>query len=273
MNATLFRMRAPLLPIALLLVASPLRAQLTAGEVPPGAVAYDLDYSLSPTQPFTADSVDIELDCDDFPDLRAVLYRGAPEIDAPNVAQLHFLDNDIQLCMDMPPVLQSRPRYYAFGEPLACTGAFDWQLSAQPVLGDFGGFFTMGPDTVDSLYIAFRRGSELGWMLLSFRINGNPEVRLTIHRLLPLCQGPTSVADRAAGGALLLHPNPSQEGTVRLTNAEDVRQLTVFDATGRVVARFAGPVRSIGAPEAPGTYLVRAEWMDGRTSTTKLVRY
>lgn len=234
---------------------------------------YDVDITLSLDQPFTVDSVDIELDCDDFADLRAVLFRGAPEIDAPHVAQLHFVDDDIQVCMDMPPAPQERPKYYAFGEALNCSTPFDWHYPQQLVLGDFGGLLAMGPTTVDDMYIAYRRADELGWIRLSLHVGGDPEVHLEIHQILPLCQGTTSVDETANDRHLVLHPNPSHGGTVRVTHAHDLRSITVIDATGRLVSHATGPIRSMEAPDSPGTYLVRAEWIDGRTSTTKLVRY
>jgi len=119
-----------------------MHAQLSAGEVPDGSIAYEVNIDLFLDLAFTSDTADLELDCDDFMDARAMLFRGAPEIDAPHVASLQFVDDDIEVCMDMSPStnFQLRPKYYAFGEVLDCSGDFDWQVADQLVLGDIGGF-------------------------------------------------------------------------------------------------------------------------------------
>jgi hypothetical protein len=264
-------MRTTLLPI-LLLIAPTLHAQLTAGEVPPGSMSYEPGISLSLDSAFTDDAADIELDCDDFMDAQAVLYRGAPEIDAPNSAELHFVDTDIEVCMDMAPVPQQRPRYYAFSETLECTGGFAWQVGDQLVLGDFGSLVAIGPLTIDSLYIAFRRGNETGWMLLSFAVGG-PEVSLQIHEILPLCQGPTSVDEHGSAQRPVLFPNPSNGAPIEVRSADPLRSIEVLDASGRSVAQYAGTVRSIAAPDVAGVYCVRALHADGRWSVMRLVRY
>jgi hypothetical protein len=265
-------MRTILIPL-LLLIPPTLHAQLTAGGVPPGTTSYAPGIALSLDSAFTQDSADIELDCDDFMDVQAVLYRGAPEIDGPNSAALHFVDTDIEVCMDMASGIQQRPRYYNFGEVLECTGGFSWQVADELILGDFGGFGSIGPIVIDSLYIAYRRGSEMGWMLLSFDVNGNPDVELRIHELLPLCQGPTSVAGHGSPPRPVLFPNPSNGAPIEVRDADPLRSIELVDASGRTLVHYAGPVRTIEAPDVPGVYCVRTQHTDGQWSVTRLVRY
>ncbi len=265
-------MRTTLLPLAILLLTAPVRAQLTAGEVPEGSVAYDANIDLILDGLFVSDSADVELDCDDFVDVRALLYRGAPEVDVPHVASLHFVDDNIEVCMDMATGSQQRPMYYAFGEPMVCSGDFDWQLADELVLGDIGGFLALGPWSVDSMYIAYRQGTSVGWILLSFDLGEGDDTRLQIHQVLSVCQDPTSVADHEGSTGPVLFPNPSDGGTIRVESPTELRYLEVLDATGRLVAQYNGNVRTIAAPPVAGSYFVRATYADGRRNVARFVR-
>src|SRR4030095_10485535 len=107
-------------------------------------------------------------------EIAVTLIRGEPMIDAPNIARLDILVPDVELCMDLAPLpYQRRAQYYAFGQALDCTGAFNWQSDSANVLGDVGTFTAIGPIVIDSMYVAFRLGgTQVGWILLSFDLNG-----------------------------------------------------------------------------------------------------
>jgi len=266
-------MRTRALPIAvLLLISAPASAQLHAGEVPNGSSAYDVGIDIVLSTSFTMDSAAFEVDCDDQPDIWAVLIHGAPFIDAPNVAMLHMVDDDLEFCADLAPSFQQRPQYYAFDQPLDCTGDFDWQGGNEIVLGDFGSFTAIGPTTIDSMYVAYRRGTQVGWILLSFELADGLTVRLQVHRVLPICPITTSVIERLAQ-TVALFPNPSDGQSIRVESSAALRSIEVLDPAGRLVARHDGKVRTIPAPEVAGTYLVRATHADGRRSITRLVRH
>ena len=247
----------------------PVHAQLFAGEVPPGLTSYDPGIDIMLGTPFTADSASIEMDCDDFHDMQVFLVRGEPAIDAPNVASIRMIDDDLEVCAEGINYFD-RPQYYDFGQPLNCTGGFDWQLDDEVMLGDFGGLVAMGPASIDDQYIAFRRGAQLGWMRLSFQLNGLGNVHLQVHEVLVLC-GSTSVDD-AALPTPVLHPNPTNGEAVRIEGIEGVQRIEVLDAAGRTVARHGTGVRTIAAPQDPGTYFVRMERAGGGWSVVKLVR-
>lgn len=265
-------MRTTLLPLAILFLTAPVRAQLTAGEVPEGSIAYDVNIDLILNGQFVSDSADIELDCDDFLDARAILYRGAPEIDVPHVAGLHFVDDNIEVCMDMATEFLQRPKYYAFGEALDCSGDFDWQLADELVLGDLGGFLAIGPWSVDSMYIAYRQGTSVGWILLSFDLGEGGDTRLQIHQVLSVCQGPTSVAEHEGSTGPVLYPNPSNGGPIRVESATELRYLELLDATGRLMAQYNGNVRTMPAPQVAGSYFVRTTYADGQRTVSRFVQ-
>ncbi|MEO8588969.1 MAG: hypothetical protein ABI432_06360 [Flavobacteriales bacterium] len=265
-------MRTHLLPIsALLFLSAPASAQLHAGEVPLGNSAVDVGIDLLLTETFTQAAAYFEIDCDDQPDIRAMLIHGAPFIDDPNIAMLHLLDDDLELCADLASF--QRPKYYAFDQLLDCTGDFDWQSDSVNILGDFGSFQAIGPFTVDSMYVAYRRGTQVGWILLSFDLNAGLSARLKIHQVLPICPASTSIATHDAPATLSLFPNPSDGGAIHVECADALHSIELLDATGRLLARYNGTVRTIAAPEAVGAYLVRASYADGRRSITRLVRY
>ena len=266
-------MRTTLLVLVTMLISTTTNAQITAGEVPPGQSAYNTPVDLGLTTIFTADSGDIELDCDDALDGWARLFRGYPAVDGPNSAELDFYVNEVEVCMDMASGSQQRPKYYAFGELMDCTGDHSWQDGDRVFLGDFGGFTAMGPVTVDSLYIAYRQDGIPGWLLLSFDLTDDEEIDLQVHSLLSVCGGSTFVPQLEARPPVTLFPNPSDGQPVRVQSGTAIQRIEVLDLSGRVMAMQTGVRNVIEPPEVPGTYLLRVFDIDGRTSTVPLVRY
>lgn len=235
--------------------------------------ALDLNLGIALSLPFTTDSFALEFDCDDSFDAWAVLHRGAPEVDGPNNALIHFVDDDVEVCVSLAPPTMQRPKYHAFGDPLDCAGSFNWQLGEQVVLGDFGGFTAIGPITIDSLYIGYRRSGQTGWMLLSFDVQGglNP-VSLHVHQLLPLCPGTMAVGEATSASSIALFPNPGNGADIRIESAVPLRSIELLDATGRLVAHHDGGVRMIPSPTMAGIYLLRVMHVDGRMSFVRFVR-
>jgi hypothetical protein len=264
-------MKTALLLVLAFLYATPYaQAQLLAGEVPDGASVVELNIELALAAPFSADTAEVEIDCDDFRDMLAVLIQGSPPVDAPNAAVLSAVDDDLEICADGTDYF-NRPRYYNFGEPLVCSGGFDWQFDDEIVLGDYGGFVATGPIFVDSMYVAVRRGGQVGWMLISFRLLADATIQLHVHSALSLCFT-TSV------GSLEADPRISLRSTITLGEAlivegdKDVTSLELLDPTGRVVAIYGASVRTIPAPDTPGNYLLRALHANGQRSMLRFVR-
>lgn len=263
-----------LLPLALFLITPELHAQVNAGDVPPGTSVATEAIELELNSMFSIDTADIHLDCDGVADLQAILVQGAPPIDAPNFCALRLLHTGLELCSDLDPYFW-RPRYHDQGDPLSCTGGFDWRSDSLTVLGDLGSFTAMGPVTVDSQYVAYRSGGEVGWLLLSFDLNGgglSQSVSFTIHQVLVQCIG-LGVAEPASPTAPVLFPNPSNGQPVRVESVVPLRSIEVLDLSGKVLAQYSGPVRSIPAPAAAGSYLVRTTTLEGRRGVGRLVRY
>lgn len=247
-------------------------AAQTAGEVPPGGTALQTNVDLVLTTPNTQDSASLELDCDDGIDAWAVLLRGMPEADGPNWVAIHFVDDDMEVCADLSSGYTQRPKYHAFGEELDCAGDFEWQSVPELYIGDYGGFFMHGPATIDSQYVAYRRGGEVGWILLSFHVDFGAACTFQVHEVLPLCGFTTDVDEAAAEAGFALGPNPGNGEGITVVSTLPLRSIEVFDATGRAVAQYPGTWRTIPAPEASGTYLVRATHADGQRSTVRWVR-
>lgn len=259
-----------MLPRSLLLptwlVPTILCAQVTAGEAPPGGTILDFGIDLQLNLPNTVDSADIEIDCDDFLDLRAILVRNEPAADGPNFALLRMVDDDLEFCMD-----PDRPRYYTAGEPVECTGENSWVTAGEQVLGDYGGFFMIGPATVDSLYVGYRRGSNIGWILLSFDLTMETGCRLQVHRALSICLS-MGIQDPDSPSAPALSPNPTHGQDVQVLAPAGWLHLELTDVTGRVLGRYGAGTRSITAPATPGIHLVRLHYADGSSICSRLVR-
>lgn len=266
-------MRNAAFPIAVLLFIPSASAQLTAGEVPAGATALELNLAITLGTFFTEDSIDLELDCDDMLDAWVWLHHGMPPVDAPNSAALHFVDDDIEVCADLATSWQQRPKYHAFGEALDCGGDFAWQPADELVLGDFGGFTASGPVSITDQYVAYRRGGTVGWIHLSFNLNEGTAVSLQLHRVLPICYTTTGVADSSPLPPVALVPNPSNGGPVRVEGADAIRSIELLDPAGRILARTSGSERLLQPPAMAGTYLVRLTHPDGHRSLHRLLRY
>jgi hypothetical protein len=249
-----------------LLAPIPLCAQLIAGEVPAGRTALDLSIDLQLNTANTVDSADMEIDCDDSPDLRAVLYRSDPLVDGTNLAVLRMIDDDLEFCMD-----PDRPSYHADGEPMDCTGSYDWVTAGDQILGDYGGFFMIGPSQVDSLYIAYKQGGVPGWILVSFDLEVLTGCRLQVHRVLSSCLS-TDINEPVDISAPLLRPNPTQGEEVQVQAPAGWQVMELADATGRVIARYGPATRSIPAPATPGVHLVRCRYADGSYTNSRLLR-
>ena len=266
--------KAWIVPFALLFTAPSLRAQFNAGDVPPGTSVDATGIELELNTAFTTDTASFDVDCDGIMDFQAILVQGAPPVDAPNFCALRLLHAGLELCSDLDPYFW-RPKYHDFGEPLDCTNGFDWRSDTLTVLGDLGGWTGMGPATVDSQYVAYRNNGAVGWLLLSFDVGYGivpQSIHLTIHQVLVDCiiQG---VHGPAAPAAPTLYPNPTNGQAIRVDSAEPLLSIELLDLTGKVLARYSGIVRTIAAPEAAGTYLVRTAFADGRRSVGRLVRY
>jgi hypothetical protein len=270
--STALHMRTPILPLAaLLFIATSGTAQIDAGDAPQGTSAYYPGIDIQLATQFTSGTEQFDLDCDSIPDIAALLVRGEPAIDAPNSAWLNLLHPGIELCKDM--AMNERPQYYTAGQLLDCSGAFTWQTDSFNVLGDMGTFGAIGPFVVDSMYVAYRMGVAVGWILVSFDLTGGVvPVWLQINEALQLC-GPNSVGSLASAPALQLLPNPGHGGPIQLQSAEPFQRIEVLDLSGKVLAQYSGSVRTIASPEVAGTYLVRAWYADGRRAIGRLVRY
>jgi len=122
------------------------------------------------------------------------------------------------------------------------------------------------------MYVAVRRGEQVGWILLSFRLVGDATIQLQVHQALSLCFS-TSVGSHAQPAALQLHPTLTHGEPIRVESSGALRSIEVLDLSGHVLARYSGTVRNIAAPERAGTYLVRSTLADGSMAVGRVVRY
>lgn len=253
------------------MLCKPAAAQLTAGGVPPGGTVLQTNINLALSIPNTSDSASLEVDCDDFPDAWVVLHRDMPEVDGTNWAALHFVDDDIEMCVDPAPGFTQRPKYHVFGAPLDCSGNFDWQAASGLYLGDYGGFVMTGPFVIDSQYVAYRRNGQVGWIKLSFQLDAST-IFLEVHELLPLCPITAGMAEHANVDGISLFPNPGIGDMIHVQGMDAMDRIEVHDATGRMLAQYEGAMKSVPAPKAAGLYLIRATHSGGQRSSIRWLR-
>ena len=265
--------RTLLSPLYLFILALPLSAQINAGEVPTGWTVLQPAINLQSNIPFNVDSASFDVDCDGINDIRAILLQGAPEVDAPNSCALQLLTSGIDLCADSA-TYNWRPQYYDLGQALTCTGEFDWRNDSLNFLGEFGGFFVVGPEELYDKYVAYRKGGQVGWFKLSFDVTpdiiGSP-LFLQIHEVLLPCitNGVNEVENMET---LAIYPNPTKGDEIRIDAGMDIRRIDIVDVTGKLISTQNGTIRTIAAPEINGTYFIRAYHTNGSRSMARLVR-
>ena len=83
----------------------------------------------------------------------------------------------------------------------------------------------------------------------------------------------TGIAEQSPAHSVVLSPDPSTGSVIHVLSPDALLSIEVLDATGKVIAKYGGAVRTLTAPEVAGTYLVRAMHADGHRSVVRLVRY
>ncbi len=115
------------------------------------------------------DSASFDINCDVFPDFAVKLYKGYTAIDGANSVVLHVLNDSIEIVNDTNGF--SVPRYYNIGDTLKCPENFKWASDSIYVLGSVCGWGCWwAPDSINNMYIAYRKANQIGWIKLSFQL-------------------------------------------------------------------------------------------------------
>jgi hypothetical protein len=266
---------ALLLLSAVLLFMSPtMQAQINAGDVPAGMSVYDpgIDWSFTTVSEDSTRGIDV--DCDGDPDLSFRLYKGMPAIDIPNVVYMEILNPAFEVCIDT--LMQSyfeRPEYYDLNDLMDCSTGISWSDSTL-YMGDLGGWTARGPETITEQYVAFRKGTQYGWVKVTFdlyEIAPSVSIDLEINEIIQFCD-PSGVNDFDQTLEVSLAPNPTIDGTIQVRSDVEIVRVEVVNITGQIVVSESGTIHAIRLPSAPGIYFVKLETATGLSAVRKVVR-
>jgi hypothetical protein len=267
--------KALLLLSAVLLFMSPtMQAQINAGDVPAGMSIFDpgINWSLHQSSEDSARAVDI--DCDGNPDLNFILNTGAPAIDNPHRARIEILNPAFEICMDTIMWWgYERPEYYNLNDLMDCSTGVAW-VDSMYLMGDAGGWSVAGPQVVTDQHIAFRKGSQHGWVKVSFDITSTSPsfpVLMDINEIIQFC-APSGVNDFDQTLEVSLAPNPTIDGIIQVESDVQIVRVEVVNITGQIVVSESGTIHAIRLPSAPGIYFVKLETATGLSAVRKVVR-
>lgn len=179
--------------IANILLIGTVSSQIIAGSASAGLIISNPNVSLSnPSMSSTVADV-VDLNCDNIPDMKVELYKGATAIDGANYAWLYILNPAYEICSDTGAFSFLTPKYYNLADTLNCSGSYSWNNDTLYHLGNYGCMLCPGPYSISSQYIAYKNTStsQTGWIKISFNlIDGGgftTPVTLSIPEVLSPC--------------------------------------------------------------------------------------
>ena len=265
-----------LLPFLCILCPHVSTAQTVAGTLPSGANLQ------SPGLNMVVDTVEesrtetLDLNCDGQPDLAFTISFGYIALDAPSSAHLTVLNNDIEIC-GHEPMVSYHPQaiQHQSGDLLDCSGNNNWFTDTTITLGWWGGFVPLQPFTATNRYLAFREGSNVGWVRISYNVDQSlGAVFLEVDELALFCM--TNSVDNASFlPATLVYPNPVQAGfTVDFGEVTSGITVRLISTMGReVLSETYGQTNQVYLTPnaAPGYYLLEISNEAGLRNTQPLI--
>lgn len=248
-------------------------AQTNAGAVPGGMSITNPNVNLSVSTSMNATGMAFDVDCDGNPDLMATLWKGTTAIDIPNEARLERLNPNIEICGDTGVL--SIAKQYVNGDPLLCMGSEDWRPDTMHLVANYGCFLCPGPWDATDTYIAYRIGTQIGWIKMSYNINdlgsGTQAITFDINEVLSPCT-PNSLSDPNPAPALTVYPNPSDNGTLRIESSESIAQVEVLNLMGQRLQLTPLSHNELTLPQESGLYVLRISGKKGSVWTRKVLR-
>lgn len=113
-----------------------------------------------------------------------------------------------------------------------------------------------------------------GWTRPSFNViqlTIGASINLQVQEVLLPCK---SIGIEAIEGQqqLAVYPNPITGNELQVIDGSDIQLIEVLDPSGKLIATYAGNVRTIRLPVDAGTYFIRAFHTDGSRSISRLVK-
>lgn len=242
------------------------KSQITAGEIPINTIVSNPNVNLSVNAAGQLSSGSIDVDCDSIVDLSIELYKGYTVIDDANSVKLKVANSLFEIC-DSTALGGFGVNYYNYGDSLKCSDSVQWSNDSIYYMGSYGCMDCTGPFTINNLYIAFRKNDgvgipQMGWFKVSFNLNdlgnGSNFITLSITEVLSLCN--TNNVPKIELNSVLLSPNPTSNGIIRLNYNGDIHKLELIDITGQLLATYNNKRTEIHLPEK-GLYFLKV-WIN-----------
>lgn len=233
-------------------------AQTTAGSVPNGMSITNSNVNLSVSTSQAGANMPFGIDCDGMDDISIKLYKGNPSFDLPNSTSMYLLNPLFEICSDTGAY--SIPSYYNLGDTLLCVGNREWKSDSINYLGNYGCFGCTGPATISNMYLAYRIGSQVGWIKISYDIDdmgvSSAPITMSIPEVLSPCTV-NSLQQIQSDKAFYLTPNPTLNGNIEIHCLEKINSIEVVSMMGQFVKVIEVNSAKIKLPDQKGIYIIR----------------
>lgn len=216
--------------------------QVVTGVAPLGGTIISPGINMSNSINGTSEVQGLDIDCDGFDDLEIELQMGNLVIDLPNVLGINLLNQQVTTCTSEgnfgPSVLFCNQ--YGLGQTITCVGDSSWTNDTSYGIAVLG-LLAHGPSSINNTFITFKLGTDIGWLELSYNLNGSP-VTATIHEMVTFC--PNSVDPSVQNSEtndlqsdVFVFPDPiNGSTTVDLKSNYRSIRANVYDVSGQLIS-------------------------------------
>lgn len=214
------------------------KTQTLAGETLTGYEILDpaIHFTLNGCTDF--DSATIDVNCDGEYDLSVTCYKGWTAFDETNYAELHILNDSIEICADTVAYVPKHLSFFGLHDTLHPSMGNSWHNESRYTIGLFG-FWAPPIWSQTNKYIAYKIGDFVGWINISFDLNDDWDCYIPIHldvnAVLSKCTllGEVDVKELVD---INVFPNPSN-GVITITSESQLQNahLDIFDLTGKKI--------------------------------------
>ena len=253
-----------------------LHAQTVAGTLPAGANVQNPNLYLEVDTINATMHESLDLDCDGQPDLTFGLNYGYLALDAPCIAEVEILHDQIEICGHFPWQSNSpQATQYQVGDALSCNNGSNYWSDTIIYLGWYGGFIPQPPFSGTDSYLAFRSNGNVGWVRLSYNIDHtNDTIFLQVDEVARYCLT-NGMEDRTTAN-FQCYPNPFENQlTIEADDAEPITRVSLFNMMGKLVYdEQSQPLTQLNIQPkvASGVYLLQVTTASGQTGTQRIIR-
>lgn len=240
--------------------------QTIAGVIPTGMTTINPHVSLSAATCFSSDSAAFSIDCKSSADIAVKIYKSATAVDGENTATLYVLNDTVSICYDTGSF--GGPHYYNYGDTLNCIGSRKLVTDSIYQLGDAGCMLCFGPASETNMYLEYIKGTQIGWIEISFNLNdgGSCSLPITLSITSVVSNCVSGIEELSANTEIHIYPNPNDgKFTIENKRNEELR-MDIYNILGEKVysqqLNSATTQIDLGS-QAKGLYLYRIVTLQG----------